>query len=144
MLVALVIAGSSVVYGCSCGDPSVRQKFRSSDLIFVGEVENISDAPGKHDLFLYSVTLKVEGQWKGSGQSDVNVLWAFDNPGMCNDLPLTKGQRYLIYTSLENGFYGVYPDCGANYFAEGRSAEIAKLNSFWFRLGARLFPYPRL
>jgi hypothetical protein len=143
-LVAVVLVGGYHSYACSCADPSIRQKFRSSGLVFVGTVIDFKDAPQNDKTFLYSVTLHVERQWKGTRQKEISVLWAWDNPGMCNDLPLIKGEHYLIYTSREDGAYGVYPDCGTNYFAKYHADEIAKLNGFWFRFGARLFPYPRL
>jgi hypothetical protein len=143
-ILALLAAASSTAYSCSCADPTVREKFRTSDLVFVGRITDIQAAPSNSDMFVYTVTLHVEKKWKGAAKSDVRVLWAYDRPGWCNDLPLAKGQRYLIYTSREKGSYGVYPDCGTNYLAETRSQEIAKLNGFWFRVSARLFPYPRL
>ena len=144
VIFALLMFGASAVYACSCADPTVREKFRKSDLIFVGRVIDIRDAPPNSDMFVYSVTLHVEKKWKGATKSNVTVLWAYDRPGWCNDLPLSKGEQYLIYTSTEHGFYGVYPDCGTNYFAKTHGEEIAKLNGFWFRLSARLFPYPRI
>ncbi len=144
LMCLLFVAAGSTAYSCSCADPTVREKFRTSDLVFVGRVTDIQAAPANSDMFLYTVTLHVERKWKGSAKPDVTVLWAYDRPGWCNDLSLAKGQRYLIYTSREKGSYGVYPDCGTNYLAETPSREIAKLNGLWFRLSARLFPYPRL
>jgi hypothetical protein len=135
---------SSSAFACSCADPTVRQKFRTSELVFVGTVTDFKDAPRNDNAFVYSVTLKVERQWKGTRQKEITVLWSLDSPGMCNDLPLIKGERYLIYTSREDNNFAVYPDCGTNYFAKYHAAEIARLNGFWFRFWARLFPYPRL
>jgi hypothetical protein len=143
-LVAIVLVGGSYSYACSCADPSIRQKFRSSGLVFVGTVTDFERAPKNDKEFVYSVRLHVERQWKGTRQKEISVLWAWDIPHMCNDLPLIKGERYLIYTSREDGAYAVYPDCGTNYFAKYQSEEIATLNRRWFRFGARLFPYPRL
>ena len=144
ILVAVFSLLRSSALGCSCADPTIREKFRSSSLVFVGTVTDFKDAPKNDQAFVYSVTLNIERQWKGSRQKEVTVLWAFDIPNMCNDLPLIKGERYLVYTSRDQGSYAVYPDCGTNYFAKYRSAEIAKLNGLWFRFWARLFPYPRL
>jgi len=143
-MVALLTTSASAAYACSCGDPTVREKFRTSDLVFTGRVTDIRELRPIQDPFVYSVTLQIDRQWKGPKTRDVNVLWAFDSPGWCNDLPLNKDERYLIYTSRHDGSYGVYPDCGTNYLAKYHSTEIAKLNGFWFRAWARLFPYPRL
>ena len=145
LILTLFILSTSTAYSCSCAYPSIREKFRASDLVFVGQVVEIKDAPLiKDSLFLHSVTLKVEKIWKGKRRPEITVLWAWDNPGMCNGLLLVKGERYLIYTSREKEGYGVYPDCGTNYLAKDVAEEIKKLNSFWFRLFARLYPFPKL
>ena len=143
--IAIGLLGCSSAFACSCAEPSVRQKFRASDLVFVGRVTDFKDSSTRDKDFFYLVTLNVERQWKGTRQKEIKVLWWFDTPGMCNDLPLIKGERYLIYTSRDgDNFYAVHPDCGPNYFAKYQAAEIAKLNRFWFRFWTRLFPYPRL
>jgi len=145
LALTLLMFSASIAYSCSCADPSIREKFRAADLVFVGRVIDFKDAPPlKDSIFVYSVTLKVEKIWKGTRKPEITVLWAFDRPGWCNDLPLIKDERYLIYTGREKEGYGVYPDCGPNYFAKYHTEEIKKLNGFWFRLFARLFPFPKV
>jgi hypothetical protein len=145
LALTLLMFSATIAYSCSCADPSIREKFRASDLVFVGQVVNFKDAPPlKDSIFVYSVTLKVERQWKGTRKPEITVLWAWDNPGMCNDLSLVRGERYLIYTNREKEGYGVYPDCGTNYLAKYHAEEIKKLNGFRFRLFARLFPFPKV
>ena len=95
-------------------------------------------------LYLYAVTIDVEKRWKGPTKNQIEVAWGFDSPGMCNDLPLVKGERYLIYTKQSEHGYTVNPDCGTNYTAKFHSDEIKKLDNFWFRTSARLFPFPKL
>ncbi len=139
-----MLFGSSIGYACSCSDPSIRAKFRGYDLVFAGTVVDYKDAPQTiNPNFISLATLKVDKQWKGGNSKTIDVLWGFDAKGMCNDLPLIKGERYLIYTSREKDGYGVYPECGANYVAKYHEDEIKKLDSFWFRFSARTFPFPK-
>lgn len=146
LVLLLTAFSTSIAYSCSCADPSVRQKFRMSDLVFVGQVIDYTDAPPtKEASVMYSVTLKVEKQWKGAKKPEIKVWWGFDSPGMCNDLSLVKGEKYLIYTNREkDGYGGVEPDCGTNYRAKYHEKEIEQLDKFWFRFYARLFPFPNI
>lgn len=51
---------------------------------------------------------------------------------------------HLIYAPLEKGRLLVVTNCGPNRSAEHAAGEIKQLKSFWFRLFARLYPYPKL
>ena len=142
---------SPEAYSCSCADPSAREKFRSADLVFVGQAVDYNEAPSNDHAINYIVTFKVEKRWKGPKGSEITLAWMFDSPGMCNDLPLVKGERYLIYSGRQTVNYKghkkeeliVETDCGPNHLAKYHEKEIRKLNDFWFRMFARMYPFPK-
>jgi hypothetical protein len=147
----IILLASHEAFSCSCADPSVREKFRAADLVFLGRVVEVKRAPDNAGEIFDHVTFDVEKRWKGPRGPRLTLAWGFDNPGMCNDLPLTPGERYLIYSSRETIDYRgrrrseltIRPDCGPHYLAQHREAEIRKLDRLWFRISARLYPFPK-
>jgi hypothetical protein len=142
MLIMFALAiGTSFTYACSCANPSVREKFRNADAVFVGYLLSIKDS--NVEEFPHSIKFRVEKHWKGVAGNNVTVLFAFDNPGWCGDLPLTKGEQYLIYAYHQKEGLVTYIDCGPNRIAQNVPDEMRKLNGFGFRLFARLYPFPK-
>jgi len=139
----LAVSSVSTAYSCSCNDQSQGEKFRKADVIFLGQITAVSEHKpiSKDDYFNSSVTFKVEKQWKGSKKSAISVLFGADVPGMCGDMPLVVGQRYLIYAFHEKDELTSYADCGPNVRAEDAKSEIKNLNSSWFRLRSRLWRF---
>jgi hypothetical protein len=132
-------------FACSCADPSVRRKFRDADAVFVGEVVEMSSF-GPNDDFPLATNLakfKVERHWKGSNESEITTVVNFDSPGMCGDLKLAVGERFLIYAERKKGRLLIQTDCGPNRNLKYAGEELKKLNSFRFRLFARFYPYPK-
>jgi len=142
MLMAIGLAASSV-YSCSCADPSEREKFRKADFVFLGQIVQASERKGisNDDYFINSVDFKVENQWKGSKKSALTVFVSIDIPGMCGDMPLNIGWRYLVYAYRRKEGLVTYADCGPNIQAEFAKPNIKNLNSFSFRLRARTWPF---
>ena len=142
-LTAALLCGTLTVYACSCADPSVRQKFRRADAVFLGEIVGKADAEPNAYAYVHLVQFKVEKSWKGAARSGLKILFEFDMPGMCGDLPLTVGEKYLIYADrLKEGLVARI-DCGPNRVASDVPDEIRKLDGFLFRMSARLYPYPK-
>lgn len=142
---ALLPLCAPAALACSCGDPGVRARFRAADFVFVGRVLEMKPAePDEASPTAVSlVRFEVEGQWKGAKRTEVVAVADYDMPGMCGDLNLAVGRRYLIYAPVEKGRLRVGADCGPNRDAEYAAREIKKLKSFWFRLFARVYPYPK-
>jgi hypothetical protein len=143
LMTAVLIFGALSVYACSCADPSVREKFRWADVVFVGELVEKADAEQNSSELVHSTRFKVEKSWKGVAARELKILFGFDMPGMCGDLPLNIGERYLIYAYRRKEGLITQVDCGPNRIAENVPDEINKLNGFWFRMFARLYPYPK-
>jgi hypothetical protein len=143
IVAGLLGLSASTVHACSCADPSQRAKFRKADVVFLGEIverpvlkEGLKDHP-----LVQAVTFSVKRQWKGPQQKQMRVLIDFDTPGMCGDLPLVVGSEYLMYAYREREGLISAIDCGPNMLARDATADMKNLNSFWFRLSARLWPF---
>lgn len=149
LLISLLLLtfGSSLVYACSCGELSQRQRFRASNAVFLGEVIEYKERPyletDKLKGYPFQVTFKVERQWKGKRQSQITALADFDMVGMCGDLDLNVGQRLLIYAPREHGQLVIIRDCGPNEYAEYAKDEIKSLNNFLFRTYTFFYPFPK-
>ena len=144
----LLTIGSSFAYACSCADPSQRERFRKSKAVFLGEVLEYKERPGvetNEDLkfFPYQVTFKVQKQWKGKRQPEITAFASFDSPGMCGDLDLQMGERFLIYAPYKYEHLLIYRDCGPNRIAENAEDEIKRLSNFFFRTTTFFYPYPK-
>jgi hypothetical protein len=130
---------ASTVLACSCADPSLQKKFRTADYVFLGTAVRITDS--RIQYFANAVTFKVERQWKGSKLKEPLIHFTFDSPGMCGDLHLAEGQRFLIYAYREKQNLISYTDCGPNLQEKYADSEIRHLKSVWFRVFARLIPF---
>ena len=141
----LLCLSAREVYACSCADPSVREKFRAADAVFVGKVLEMTPYGPTEDfpLAIYLVRFGVERRWKGSVGREVTAVADFDMPNMCGDLKLAVGETFLIYAPREKGRLRVLTDCGPNRNVKYAGEEMKQLGSFWFRSYARLYPYPK-
>ena len=143
IVTGVLVLCASRVHACSCGEPSQREKFRKADVVFLGEIVEFHflNPILKNSELARSVNFDVKRQWKGSKQKQINVLLTFDIPGMCNDMPLAVGKRYLMYAYREKEGLISVTDCGPNLLESEASDDVKNLNSFWFRLGARLWVF---
>ena len=138
---SLLVVCTARVQACSCGEPSQRKKFRTADVVFLGEIvetHHLSSVP-KDSFFFQSVTFSVKRQWKGPKQKQFNVLFDFDAPGWCSDMPLIVGREYLTYVYREKEGWVSSTDCGPNIEKSLAKEDIKNLDNFWFRLSARLW-----
>ena len=142
----LPLCAPAEAFACSCADPSVREKFRASDAVFLGKVVEMSPFEPDRDfpLGMYLVRFEVERRWKGGVGREVTAVADFDRPGWCGDLKLAVGESFLIYAPRRKGRLRVLTDCGPNLNAAYAGEEMRRLGSFRFRAGARLYPFPKL
>ncbi|HEX7957186.1 MAG TPA: hypothetical protein VF508_09600 [Pyrinomonadaceae bacterium] len=141
----LLLLCAPAARACSCGEQSVRQKFRYSDAVFLGRVVELTPFGPTEDfpLAVSLVRFEVERRWKGAKARELTGVADFDQPGFCGDLKLAVGGRYLIYAPREKGRLRVLTDCGPNTTAEYAGPEMKRLDSLWFRTTARLYPFPK-
>ncbi len=143
-VVALLLCHAGAA-ACTCNTFSVREKFRRAGAVFVGKVvEKTPTRPSEEFPSAASVVrFEVERRWKGAEGREVTAVADFDAPYACSTLTLTVGARYLIYAQREQGRLHVYTECSESGAAESAADEVKRLDSFWFRTKARLYPYPR-
>ena len=142
----LVTLSAPEVFACSCASFSVREKFRHSDVVFLGKVVEMTPFEPTKDfpLAIHLVRFEVEKSWKGDVGREVTAVADIDIPVMCGDLNLAVGESYLIYAPREKGRLRVLTDCGPNLNAKHAGREMKQLGGFWLRARARLYPYPKL
>jgi hypothetical protein len=145
-ILSLILFGAAEAFACSCANPSVREKFRAANSVFIGQVTELNAFGPTNDFPLaeYLVKFKVEKRWKGSKKPEISAIANFDRRGWCGDLNLTVGERYLIYADHERGQLLIQTDCGPNMNLKDAGDEMKRLDDFWFWLFARLYPYPNL
>jgi hypothetical protein len=147
LFLALLMCSAPIAFSCSCSDPSQREKFREANTVFLGEVTEYGERKVTDEDFSaypFLVRFKVERQWKGAKKQEIVALADYDNPGWCGDLDLKVGERFLIYAYREKGRLLVVTDCGPNRKAVYAEEELGKLNNFWFRIFARVYPFPKV
>jgi len=88
---------------------------------------------------LYAVTFKVKKRWKGAKGDRINVI-TDSCASMCCLVRFQEGRKYLVYV-YERGF--VPSDCAwsAEMKSERAERNLKDLNSFWFRMKARMWRF---
>lgn len=120
-------------FSCSCVERSARKDYRSAKAIFIGEVIGVSQGN-----LPASVKFKVEKQWKGAKQSEFIASWGYEGVGTCGGFLFEKGQKYLVYVHGKE--LSVYTACDRTAKLGYVKDELKRLNSFWFRFSARVYP----
>lgn len=152
-VVALVILSQSGAVACVCDHlPKNSTAFRKAKAVFIGQVISAKARPPIPDVweddkvpFIDVVTFKVEKSWKGPRSSEISV-WLDLSFFNCSGLTFGEGERYLVYADEHKGSLVVYW-CAHAALTRSLSnsnnderKQIKQLDSFWFRLRARLFP----
>ncbi|MBL8203709.1 MAG: hypothetical protein JNM09_05720 [Blastocatellia bacterium] len=109
-------------FACDCKTPTISHRFRTSDVVFTGEIVEITDS--------HKVTFQVFRQWKGDGIKEIKVK-VFDLPDICGDMVLRKGLRYLVFASKDNQSESEWTtngDCGQNVPLTQANFEIKILD----------------
>jgi hypothetical protein len=139
-----------VAYGCACDKPSHSRDFRKAKAIFIGQVIEISSNEREANsecLLPYKIKLRVEKKWKGGVSAEV-MIKTDNGESACKGFPFRKDERYLIYASQRSGsskeliaFTWCTRSRPMSQEDESTEKEMKELNSFWFRLKARLWPF---
>lgn len=139
-----IFSGVTISIACSCADTSVRGSFRNASVVFSGEVKSFDVLEKAFDGFFdYKAVFKVEKQWKGKKQNEIIALASTDEPGMCGDLDLKVGEKFLIYAPKRKGSYVIFRDCPSSVPLASADDDIKKLNNILYRLYTFFYPYPK-
>jgi hypothetical protein len=144
-LTCLLVGTSPVASSCECFERPHRKDFRQAKAIFIGKVvavePNSSEDEESRLNQPYAVRLVVERRWKGPKASEITVLTR--NRAACGGFEFSEGQSYLVYAFGDE--LVAFTACTRSGTLEPQNEcitkQIQQLNSFWFRLYARLIPF---
>jgi hypothetical protein len=155
-IAAVLVLSANVTLACTCVSASLGKRFRKAKAVFVGR---LTPAPSDKELVQNytgedrdSQTLKVVKAFKGIRRKFISVTFDVQNlahVGSCPALYYFKPERdYLVFAYGSK--YEVQTVCSDTWEIpadkespgyDQMQGYIKKLDSFWFRLGARLNPF---
>lgn len=141
ILILVVILGVNSVNACTIIIPSLREQFRESKHVFVGELLEISDAPqnlqnSKERIISGVVKFRIQKRWKGAKETEISLLSDIFDSGCGNKLShFEKGKKYLVFARKDYAYF-----FEATEFAKA-GEKIKRLDDFGFRAWARIYPF---
>lgn len=140
-IILLVTIGEQTVSACSCGEISTRKQFRSANSVFVGQVVTIktgSNLDAARDGDLYVAIFNVLQTCKGPSRGEFPVYF---DPGLFGcSVNFQEGEKYLVYASHKGEFF-FDAFCSRTSPVSDASKDSRRLNRFWYRLFACIFPF---
>lgn len=140
----LSLLWAPTVFPCTCIIPKHRTDFRKAKAVFVGRVIDIDKKRTIPERLsggvIYSAKFEIEKAWKGFSKSEIAVFVWYDFG--CGGFDFKPSEKYLVYV-FDNELVA-YTSCSRSRLYKASSVEIDKelkqLDSFWFRLFARVNP----
>lgn len=160
LLVSLISFCFQSITACSLDIPPLRKEFRNSKLVFLGKITKIEDyyvpteqekayipkywkeisAEMKNNKIFSKVTFEIKNEWKGSLPENKEFLsvayWGCGCPGEIDKFEIKK--EYVIF-STEKNFVSVCDSFRQTIMEKPKL--IKKLDDFWFRIWARIYPF---
>ena len=142
LAVFILIFFNQNIDACDYNIPPLRKQFRDSKNVFIGEIIEISDTPqnlknSKERAVGGIVKFRIQKSWKGTKDKEISLL--SDLILMpCDGNPFEyfkKGEKYLIFSEKD---YAAYILSTKLEFA---ADKIKRLDDFWFRIWARIYPF---
>ncbi len=139
------------INACTAPIVTLRNSFISAKYVFLGEIVSVErkedeELPEKlQDYYkaLDKITFKVIKSWKGSSKNQIVNYSIPYCPCPGREFDFVKGKKFLVFAD-ENNFFDI---CDMNSvqmdseYAEYVEKNIKRLNSFWFRTWARIYPF---
>lgn len=130
-------------YACDENISSLKERYRKAESIFVGTVESLEAYPKGRNWTLdgfnaYTVRFKTTKTWKG-GEDSAREYVVMEASCGCPDMSIMFKQEkeYLVFAPEEDLVI-----CNAVATDTKRAEEeMKKLNRFWFRTWATVFPF---
>ncbi|MDQ3848593.1 MAG: hypothetical protein M3261_06525, partial [Thermoproteota archaeon] len=72
---------------------------------------------------------------------EIVVASTFGFPSLCGGFHIEEGKRYLIYAYRKGEKLIAVTTCDRSMPLEDADKDIKNLNSIWYRLGARMYPF---
>jgi hypothetical protein len=149
-VVILLLVMSEAANACTCTVNSLSKRFRKADVIFVGRLSIEPDEPSTNiqNYAKELPVLEVVKAFKGVKKEYVAVGFDFDGAtgggGSCPWFyKFEKDEEYLVFA------YGrglkVIVECSDTRPLQAKNddvtEQISRLDSFWFRTEARVWPF---
>ena len=150
ILVLCIIFLAESALACTCVVNSLSKRFRKAEAVFVGSLADYEDGLTSNiQNFKEGIPiLKIKKAWKGVKREYVAVDFDFDGAtgggaGCTWFYQFKKDKDYLIFA------YGkglrVTVECSDSRELKAKydwtTEELGKLDSFWYRTKARLWPF---
>jgi hypothetical protein len=140
----LLILSAPNAFPTSCRSYSDRSSFRKARVVFLGQpVEYVNNPNLEQDPYLI-VRFKVQQAWKGVDSPEIIIR---SDLGIENWEHFEIGKTYIVYADGKNLYAPM--TCGrseqlidakfANFHQQ--QERIRKLNNWWYRSAARIFPF---
>jgi hypothetical protein len=146
------------ISACSLYIPPLRREFRKAKAVFTGKIlkvedyylpteqekpdipENWTSGSLKNANIFSRVTIEIKKKWKGNLPGKKTFIavsyWNCGCPG--DQDRFEQGQEYIFFTERKN-FITVCDSWRGKGF--GKETLIKKLDNFWFRSWARIYPF---
>lgn len=141
-ILLIFILGQKIM-ACSCGN-TLRGDFKKARMVFLGKVVEVAHNAGIDSDNSDLVTLEMEKTWKGPREKTVMVsVHPLINYGSCSGFNFEKDAKYVVFANTKK--LVVQSGCGSTFQIiegdESREKKLKKLNSFWFRSWAKIYPF---
>lgn len=147
--VAVFLIQTQFVSACTVNIEPLRKTFRQAKNVFVGEIIS-SESVNENDFpetlreykYLEKLTFKVEQSWKGNKKQVIVYSLPFCDCPM-RQYDFSVGKRFLVFTEKNSNFDVCnLPNIQLDSDKNNNSKLIIKrLNKFWFRTRARIYPF---
>ena len=136
---------------CTITIVGLRKEFRRSDNVFVGEVVSVTGVrPDRLPKNLTEgfealdkIEFRIKRSWKGKKSGTVEIYSNVFCDCPMRMLKFEKGREFVIFAN--DGFatacsYRTF-DTADERYSESNRADLRRLDSFWFRAWAYIYPF---
>src|SRR5687768_12554754 len=154
MFCAVVLISSCAidVNACTIQVVGLRDEFRRSKNIFIGEVVSVDMVP-KNRLprrlaenwnSLERITLRIKRSWKGEKNGTIEVVSNSVCECPMRSLIFERGKEFIIFADRDNFADACSMrnfDTAHERYKDNLGSDLRRLDKFWFRSWARIYPF---
>ena len=152
LVIALLSVGLTKVFACTIEVVGLRNEFRRSKNIFIGEVitvegirkDKLPTRLAENWNQLDRITLRIKKAWKGKQEGTVTIYSNVYCECPMRSLPLEKGAEFIIFSDGDSFASACsYRNINTSHdrFKEVVGGDVRRLNNFWFRAWAGIYPF---
>jgi hypothetical protein len=152
LLVAYLCLSCGRVHGCTVEVVGLRDEFRRSKNVFIGEVlavegvrkDKLPTRLAEDWNQLDKITLRIKKSWKGKGVGTISIFSDVSCTCPMRFLTFEVGKEFVILADRD-GFASACSFRNINTsddrFNELLGNDLRRLNNFWFRAWASIYPF---